>query len=83
MTPSIVLFSLSSIVPEADLGEVQGCSRIFLFVRLFPNIFRVVDAKLVLMLKQLDGMVVHSSESLSAVPLFIPWIYQSVKVSRF
>jgi hypothetical protein len=59
MTPSIVLFPLSSIAPETDLEEAQ--SRIFLFVRLFPNVFRIVDAKLVLMLKQLDGMVVHSS----------------------
>jgi hypothetical protein len=59
MTPSIVLFPLSSIAPETDLEEAQ--SRIFLFVRLFPNVFRIVDAKLVLMLKQLDGMIVHSS----------------------
>ena len=61
MTLSIDLFPLSSIVPEADLGEVQGCSRILLFVRLFPNVFRIVNAKLELMLKQLAGMVVHSS----------------------
>jgi len=59
MTPSIVLFRLSSVAPETDLEEAQ--SRIFLFVRLFPNVLRIIDAKLVLMLKQLDGMVVHSS----------------------
>ena len=61
MILSIVLLPLSSVAPEADPEEAQGCSRLCLFVKLFPKVFRIVDAKLVLMLKQLDGMVVHSS----------------------
>ena len=59
MIRAIDLFPSSSFAPEADLEEAQN--RIFLFVRLSPNVFRIVDAKLALMLKQLDRMVVDSS----------------------
>lgn len=64
MSPSIVLLLLSPIAPEADLEEVQGCTRIYLFVRLFSTVFRIVDAKEASLL----GLI------FLAVPMIILWI---------
>jgi len=58
---SIVLLLLSTIAPEADLEEAKGCSRIYLFIRLFPKVSRIIGAELVLTLKHLDGMAIYRS----------------------
>jgi hypothetical protein len=65
MILSIVLLRLSSLAPEADLEEAQGCSGLYLFVRLLPKVFRIVDAKEASLLRLIS----------LAVSMIILWIF--------
>ena len=65
MILSIVLLPLSSVAPEADPEEAQGCSRLCLFVKLFPKVFRIVDAKEASLVRLIS----------LAVSMIISWIF--------